>query len=171
MPVVDYEGLYEISDRGRVLSLARLDRLGRRVRERIMAAPPDGHGYPRVKPSKDGTTHDHFVHHLVLTSHVGPRPQGQEACHFPDPTRSNVALENLRWDTRAENHRDRRRYGRCGNAAKLNEASVADIRALVESGRSPGAVARNYGVTYHTVWSIVRRRTWASNPIQREEAR
>jgi hypothetical protein len=38
-PVCDFEGLYEISDRGRVKSLARTVRRGRfqhRVRERIL---------------------------------------------------------------------------------------------------------------------------------------
>ena len=70
-------------------------------------------GYLRVNLIRDGKNHSRAVQCLVLEAFVGPCPEGMEACHYPDPTRTNNRLENLRWDTHSENMRDkfRTRYG------------------------------------------------------------
>jgi hypothetical protein len=67
-------------------------------------------GYFRVNLVRDGVNQSRAVHCLVLEAFVGPCPPGMEACHFPDPTRSNNNLSNLRWDTHTENMRDKYRH-------------------------------------------------------------
>jgi hypothetical protein len=69
----------------------------------------DRAGYPRVNLDRDGRNHSRLIHRLVLESFVGPRPNGLEACHYPDPDKWNNHLANLRWDTHGENARDRYR--------------------------------------------------------------
>lgn len=66
-------------------------------------------GYLRVCFDLNGRVFTRFVHCLILETFVGPAPDGTEACHYPDPTRTNNALNNLRWDTRLENVHDRYR--------------------------------------------------------------
>jgi hypothetical protein len=46
------------------------------------------------------------IHQLVLEAFVGPRPPGMEGCHNDDNPANNH-ISNLRWDTHAENMRDR----------------------------------------------------------------
>jgi hypothetical protein len=64
-------------------------------------------GYLRVNLVRDGKHYSRPAHCLVLEAFVGPCPLGMEACHFPDTERSNNRLDNLRWDTRSENMRDK----------------------------------------------------------------
>lgn len=51
------------------------------------------------------------VHHLVLETYIGPRPPGQECCHW-DGKGWNPTLMNLRWDSAEANRQDARRHRR-----------------------------------------------------------
>jgi hypothetical protein len=59
-----------------------------------------------------------WLHTLVLEIFVGPCPEGMEARHFPDRTRSNCAVTNLRWGTPTQNAEDRDRDGNTAKGAK-----------------------------------------------------
>jgi len=106
-PVVGYEGSYEVSDQGRVRSLDRfvITRGGvrKRTKGKILRTSVMNMGYLQVSL---GRAKKVTVHRLVLEAFVGPAPEGSEACHYPDPDRSNSALSNLRWRTRSDNIRD-----------------------------------------------------------------
>ena len=87
-------------------------------------------GYRRVALLRDGKTCFRLVHNLVLEAFVGPCPPGMEACHYPDHDKANNHLENLRWDTHAENmkdaYRDRppaheKKCRRCGDTKPVSE--------------------------------------------------
>ena len=125
LPIPDYEGLYEVSDRGRVRSLDRLvtDRDGRRTRRfrgRILRPQPNARsGRLAVTLHRPGHSQQEYVYRLVLLAFVGPAPDGAEACHGNgDPT--DDRLSNLRWDTRRENNLDRVRHGTHHNANRTH---------------------------------------------------
>ena len=116
LSVVGYEGLYEVSDQGRVRSLPRKAWCGgdryRLTSARVLRPGLVGTGpYPAVKLSRNGEAPMRKVHRLVLEAFRGPCPPGMEACHGPRG-RLCAALDNLRWDTKEENSRDKRRQGR-----------------------------------------------------------
>ena len=122
LPVVGYEGYYEVSDRGRVRSVERFVSRGgapMHVRARILRC----HQRPDLRTSvvmaRDGINRNVFVHTLVLTAFMGPRPSGQEACHWNGDASDN-RLENLRWDTRSGNRRDMIRHGRDPKKSKTH---------------------------------------------------
>ena len=50
------------------------------------------------------------VHRLVLLAFVGECPKGMECCHNNGIANDN-RLENLRWDTHANNNADRKAHG------------------------------------------------------------
>lgn len=105
--VVAYEGLYEVSDQGRVRSLPRAGTRG------IVLSPdiPKRGGYPSVRLSRDGRKVHRAVHSLVITAFVGPRPPGLECRHGNgDPTDNRLA--NLTWGTSTENAYDTVSHGR-----------------------------------------------------------
>lgn len=124
-PVVGYEGLYEVSDLGRVRSLDRMipDRWGglRPVKGKILAAnisPQTGYKTATLTDAAGGRKlYYALVHRLVLEAFVGPCPPGMECCH-KDLDRSNEALSNLRWDTRSANTLDAVQHRTNHNAAK-----------------------------------------------------
>ncbi|MCD1287308.1 MULTISPECIES: NUMOD4 motif-containing HNH endonuclease [unclassified Brevibacterium] len=111
LPVVGYEGLYEVSSIGNLRTVERKDSLGRRrkSRPRKPALKPDG--YLQVMLFKDGVNRNHYVQRLVLEAFAGPCPPLREACHRNDIKTDNRA-ENLRWGTRQENMIDQARNGR-----------------------------------------------------------
>lgn len=101
-----YEGVYEVSDLGRVRSVTRQVRTkdGRTwtAKGRVLSPAIDKAGYPFVSLKVAGKQRTHRVHRLVLMSFVGPPPEGMECLHR-DHNRANPGLVNLRWGTHAEN--------------------------------------------------------------------
>lgn len=166
-PVVGWEGLYEVSNMGRVKSCAR-SRRGPHGSVCHHAAylmhPQSKRGYPQVHLRFDERSLFANIHALVLIAFVGPRPKGFHACHF-DGDRTNNRDTNLRWDTVANNCADKVRHGtsnrgeRHGHAI-LTNAQVLEMRRLRRKGRSREKLAAMFGVAPATVWGIVTRRTW-----------
>lgn len=120
-PPPGLEGLYEVSDLGRVRSLDR----------QIWIDPIPGvrAGHWRslkgqiVEPGWTGPKNKQYLHlsmgrtapnrrvsHVVLEAFIGPRPDGMWARHLNDQTDDN-RLVNLAWGTPAENYADMVRNG------------------------------------------------------------
>lgn len=159
-PVPDYEGIYEVSDLGRV---RRVSAAKGATQGRIIDGRTNKDGYRRVTlcaaPRPDL---DKLVHVLVLEVFVDPCPPGMEACHG-DGDPGNAALSNLRWDTPKANADDRRLHGthvqgtRHGSN-KLTEDQVREIRVASGSQR---AIAKTFGVSQQTVNDIKSGRRWS----------
>lgn len=112
LPVVGFEGLYEVSDRGRVRSLPRRLSDGRRWKGRILKLDrSDKRGYLRVGLTAPGARPVHrMVHRLVLESFIGPCPPGLQCRHLNGKP-PDCRLVNLTWGTPSENALDRVRHG------------------------------------------------------------
>ena len=106
--VVGYEGLYEVSDKGRVRSLPRYNAAGCWLSGRILKQPRAPKGYRIVTLTRYGVQKVAAVHVLVATAFHGPKPEGMICCHYDDDKDNNAAT-NLRWDTYEANAADRRR--------------------------------------------------------------
>lgn len=173
LPVIGYESAYQVSNLGRVKSVPRKIsvkegvRGGRRsVKGRILKAA-ESNGYQSVSLCKGGRVESRFVHDLVLTSFVGPRPEGFVCRHFPDRDRNNNSSINLSWGTPSENQRDRFYHGTddTGKAKprKLDPELEKKVRAEygIHARYKKGAVtqrslAEKYGVSLSLINFIVR---------------
>ncbi len=157
MPIAGYEGSYTVSDCGRVHS---------RKTQRYLKLTDFSHGYLFVGLYKDGVCTKRQVHKLVLETFVGPRPEGFDACHN-DGNKSNNSLLNLRWDTRAGNHADKKTHGtsqvgeRHGRA-KLTNLQVLQIRKLLAEGATLNVVSQMFGVCLSTISHIRTGRQWGA---------
>lgn len=117
LPVVGFEGLYSVSDKGRVRSEARTITLSngnsRRLAERILKpvqSPKTGR-MNLVLCDGNGRRFSTTVDRILMEAFVGPRPERLERLHWDDDPTNN-ALSNLRYGTRSENLRDAVRNGR-----------------------------------------------------------
>lgn len=119
--IPEWEGLYQVSDLGRVRSLdtIKTDSLGRPRpgRGRSLSADTKPNGYVYVNLKDKPRKRRRYVHQLVLEAFVGPRPEGHEACHV-NGERGDNRLTNLRWDTISENRLDIGRMGRHNEGSK-----------------------------------------------------
>lgn len=121
-PVVGYEGLYEVSDQGRVRSLPRRGRGNRAARVyggQLLRPGKMVRGHLSVALSRDNRAASRSVHALVLEAFVGPCPGGQEVRHVNDNPSDN-RLANLEYGTRRENMLDRTRNGKSFMANKTH---------------------------------------------------
>ena len=166
LPAVGFEGLYSVSDRGRVRGEDRFvtSRWGtpKRQRGQILKQHPGPHGYMVVTLSIQGDSRPLFVPSLVLKAFVGPRPDGQETCHY-DGVNTNNSASNLRWGTHTSNCADKLRHGtdQRGEShprAKLNELQVRSILASREPARVFSVM---YGIAESVIWKIRKREIWA----------
>lgn len=117
--VVGHEGVYEVSDCGRVRSLDRVNvnSLGyaRKLHGQELTPWKTPKGYPMVAISGK----HRWVHRLVLEAFVGPCPTGSMARHLNDIKDDN-RIENLEWGTPRENQVDRIRNGNNENSNKTH---------------------------------------------------
>lgn len=122
--VEGYEGIYEVSDLGNVRSLDRLiEYSDGRVRNQpgvvLKQATNSTSKYKSVTLWKDNQDVHVLVHRLVLTTFVGPCPEGMECCHN-NGVHGDNRLQNLRWDTHSENQKDLVRSGKHVHARKTH---------------------------------------------------
>ena len=104
--VKDYEGLYEVSNTGRVRSLERKVRSGkgcptRTLRGAVMR-PQVSRGYVRLMLCKDGKRKWHSVHRLVAMAFL-PNPEELAVINHLDGNKGNNHIGNLQWCTPSEN--------------------------------------------------------------------
>lgn len=139
-PVPDWEGIYEVSNLGRVRSMARvvIGRDGRKMRYRTTLLTPsiDKAGYPRINLYRNKSVRRYGVHRLVLSTFVGPCPEGMEALHN-DGDPGNSRLDNLRYGSSSENTLDTVLHGNHNNARK---AECPRGHALVVENLKPGTL-------------------------------
>ena len=97
-----YEGLYEVSNFGRVKSLAIMWQNGRVREERILKENLH-FGYAHVTLCKNGTQKQWRVHRLVAIAFI-PNPENKPFIDHINTVRNDNRVENLRWVTRQENY-------------------------------------------------------------------
>lgn len=104
-----YEGLYQVSNLGRVKSLPKRKGRGKgyATGERIVRHSINSRGYCNVVICKDGKTKTFALHRLVAESFVDNPLELPEVDHI-DRNKANNRVCNLRWATRAENNINRR---------------------------------------------------------------
>jgi len=95
-PLSDYEGLYEISNQGKVKSL--------HGKEHYMMGTTLRVGYPSVILTKAGKCRHHRVHRLVALTFI-PNPRNCPQVDHVDGNKLNYSLDNLRWVFPGENMR------------------------------------------------------------------
>lgn len=99
LPVVGFEGLYDVSDCGNIRRIAggRGAKIGRILRSNV-----ERDGYLAVDLRVEKRRVRKKIHHVVLEAFTGQRPFGMEANHINgDKTDNNIV--NLQWVTHRDN--------------------------------------------------------------------
>lgn len=153
-PVEGYEGLYEVSDWGRVRSFV-LRQSGAILKPRV-----DGHGYLIVTLPHGGA----LVSRLVAAAFIGPS-SGLHVAHYDGNPQHNRPC-NLRWATRQENEADKvrhgtRLYGERVPNARLTDEQALDIYRRAVAGEPHSAIAADHGIGSPYVSMIFHGTVWA----------
>lgn len=166
-----YEGIYQVSNLGRVKSLNRRDRLNRYWKEKIMKLHRDKKGYMRVDLCKCGKQFKSLkVHRLVAKAFI-PNPHNKGQVNHIDGVKNNNLVENLEWSTQEENIQHSfdmglvSRKGEKNSQSKLTTEDVKFIRRNFKRGDNffgVDALAQRFGVERSRINSIIRRASWKS---------
>ncbi len=165
--IPDYEGLYQISNWGQILSLIKW----RKTYKRILRPSTGKYGYLIVHLFKNRQSKKFFVHRLVLGTFVGPCPDGMECCH-KDGNAKNNHINNLEWNTHKENvkhqilHKTLKipigyQVGSRQWNSKLNELQARIIKYLLKTNYlTQNEIAKIFNVSKDTIYLIKKEKSW-----------
>jgi hypothetical protein len=104
VPVVGYEGVYEVSDDGRVFSVKT---------GRVLSTRPTCNGAPQVALLRNGKNKTVLVARLVCEAFRGLPPSPEHMVLRVDGNPENVRLDNLKWGTKADVAYRKRKAAAC----------------------------------------------------------
>ena len=157
LDVVGYEGLYKVSNYGRVKSFQGRD-------ERLLTIDTNNANYAKVLLSKDGRGKTLLVHRLVATAFI-PNSNNKPQVNHKNGNKLDNRVENLEWSTCSENTQHAYDTGLAkslrgvdNGAAKLTSEQIAEIRSTCIIGdKNFGlrSLAKKFKVSEHTIYRIV----------------
>lgn len=161
-----YEGLYEVSNLGRVRTVHRVGIVTRYGKERLHTFPKkikkhgiDAYGYPTVQLVKDGKERNLTIHKLVANAFLDVCPQGYDV-HHKNENKHDAAVTNLEYKPHGE-HVAEHRAGKKSNNAKLTEQEALEIKHLVSFGKLTNReIAIRFNVHPTTIRRIKNQQTW-----------
>ena len=149
--VVGYEGVYEVSDKGRVRSVDRVDRIGRKRRGQEIKPATQKNGYKFISINHDGKQKHALVHRLVAEAFL-ENADGLPEVNHKNENKADNSVENLEWCTHKQNHN----YG-TGHKKSAEKQSVSVVqknvdgeivarwRSIREAARTTGAGRKEIG--------------------------
>jgi NUMOD4 motif. len=117
LPVLGFEGRYEVSDKGEVASLPTPTWNRRSIIAQVRNVARGGYWY--VTLHRDGKQFSRKVHQIVCEAFHGSRPDGAVTRHLDGNPTNNVP-SNLAWGTYTQNQLDTVAHGRHHNASKTH---------------------------------------------------
>lgn len=163
-PIKRYEGIYEVSNRGRVRSLNRTllqTRRGKRCRVsfkgRVIRPTSMKTGHLSVVLSYNLAFEGFKVHRLVAEAFIRTIQPGEHVNHL-DFNPQNNDVENLEITTPGGNSKHSMLADRLGT--KLNRDKVLQIKAALARGEKQANLARQFGVSCPHINAIAKGRLW-----------
>lgn len=176
-PIGGYEGLYEVSNLGRVKSLSRTvtytNTLGKTIHNKVPATirayGTNPNGYLHVPLSKSGKLSNTRLHRLVAEAFIENPGNLPQVNHIDGDKRNNTA-SNLEWVTHQENIAHANRTGLISDngpdsvRAKLTWEDVRYIRS--SHGLLQRELAEMFGVGTTAIRNVIHYKSYKNDPME-----
>lgn len=157
-----WEGIYQVSNVGRVKSLKRF----LVKEERIMGLHDNGRGYLNVRLRKDSRGNVKYIHRLVAETFISNLENKQEVNH-KNGDKSDNRVENLEWCSPEENREHAIRTGLMAfegennGMAKFSQQTILELRKEFELGdKTRKELSEKYGISLTHTRSIINKSRW-----------
>jgi hypothetical protein len=169
--IPNYEGYYQISNLGRVISLTRivLDKNGvaKNIKSKAIKSTLNKYnGYLTIAPCVNSKNKQLYVHRLVLSAFTN-NPFNKKFVNHKNGIKTDNRLENLEWVTPSENSIHAveiglsKTKGGSNPMAKLTQEHILDIRKRFADGISAYKIAKDLGfISNSAIRLIVLRKRW-----------
>lgn len=159
--IIGYEGLYQISNLGRVKSLERSYFIGRwkiktskvTVKEKILCKSTYKEGYNYVVLSK-GPAVKKFKIHRLIAIHFIPNPNNYPIINHINAVRDDNRIENIEWCTHSHNLKHKFKLGNQSNAGGNNAMAKSVLNS--KTGEIFGSIveaAKANNIAKHTLYA------------------
>ena len=164
MDIKGYEGLYKVSNFGKIKSLGRKVKSSngyRLKKEKILKQTEDGRGYNAVHLCKEGKCKQFRVHRIVATAFIRNPKKGEVVNHI-DGNKLNNNYLNLEWCTSRQNNIHAieeglwKGHGVTHYLSKFSKKDVEQIRNEKKKGRTNLEISKEYMVHETTIAKIIR---------------
>lgn len=165
--VVGYEGLYMVSDLGRVKSLERVSKHNyggfRKVPEKILSQGKKR--YCNVVFSVEANRKTFLVHRLVGNAFI-PNPENKPTINHKKGNRKDNRKTSLEWNTIKENANHSydiglsKTHSEKHHSAKLKNSDIPNIIEKCKNGLTQREVSKLYNVSESTISVIMTKRKW-----------
>lgn len=151
-PVVGFEGLYEVSNMGRLKSIPRA-----RTKGGILHCQKTCWGYLICNLWKEGEVHSFSVHRLVAEAFI-PNPEGKQTVNHIDCNRENNCVSNLEWTSQKENIQHSVNLGHYENVGAEKKAVaqydlqgnfIVAYKSISEAAKETGLFVQNISKCCH----------------------
>jgi predicted XRE-type DNA-binding protein len=160
--VKGYEGIYEVSNFGRIKSLANS---GLKT-EKLLKPGKSKCGYWLIVLCKKTNRTNYRIHRLVALTFI-PNPKNKKTVNHINGIKTDNHVSNLEWNTHSENclHSFRlelqNNSGEKNPRAKLKEKDILEIKDLLNSKKfKQYEIAELYKVKPATISHISTKRIW-----------
>lgn len=169
-------GLYQISNFGRVIALTRTVHKGKCHRswdEHYLKCAVDKNGYVRTHLAKNGINKTVKVHRLVAEAFI-PNPENKPFVNHKDGNKQNNHVDNLEWCTKSENEKHafkiglKSHKGERNTSHKLTWEQVKYIRSVYkprDKKYGATALAKQFNVHRKTIGRIALNQYWKEGDL------
>lgn len=168
--IKNFEGLYQVSNFGRVKSLKRdvnyKDGRIRHQKEKTSTGFIRNTGYLYVNLNKNSKVIKKNIHRLVAQAFI-PNPENKPQVNHKDGNKTNNHVDNLEWNTAKENFNHalntgliKPLKGKKHNNSKITEKDVLKIRELSKTGLKHQEIGNQFGISRSVVCRICNYKSW-----------
>ena len=163
--IAGFEGLYKISNRGRVLRLSKTTSNRRYLPNKVRKPVKSSNGYLKIGLTYDKKQVTLLIHRLVAMTFID-NPKNKKEVNHIDGNKENNIVSNLEWNTPLENTKHSNKNGLVNIKginnirAKLTESDVFAIRRLLIKGFNSREISELFNVTRSSIYNIKLKKTW-----------
>lgn len=169
LSVPGYEGLYNISNLGKVLSMDRTRNCGLKLKGREVPISLVKNSYASFAVADlDGNPKSLKIHKVLAQLFI-PNPENKKCINHKNGNKHDYSLSNLEWATYSENSQHAidtglavRYKGEKHSRAKLTEDQVYEILDMHKSGMCYSEIASKYNLHKTNIGKIVNGKSWTN---------